>query len=197
MAAPVLGAASRAPLQSGLYEGLQLAVAPDGAIAVSFAQESGVQPVRGCEFTLTGRLDPTGTAANVVLHSPVSGQPTHRGRLSASRDGVALTVSGLEQLPGDCDTLAALQPSDPIEFSRTGAADGTWFATVTAVRARFHAGPTGEAGRGYIVKDDPVAIGRRQGARWAATYAAPDGHKTRGWIDAADLSPCIASFGGG
>ncbi len=180
-------AASPPRLQSGRYEELQLAVAPDGSIAGAYGEEEGTGVTRSCEFTLTGRLQPGGATALITVHS--AGYPDHHGRLVATGDGVGLDVTNLGELPGSCETASLLGPGKLTPYGRTGAADWTWFATVTSARARFHSSATGDAGRGYLVKDEAVAIGRRQGARWQANYTSPSGHKTRGWIEAADLTP--------
>ena len=187
VAANLAHAAPAARLQSGVYGELQLVVASDGTVAGTYADEIDGSATRSCEFTLTGRLDRGGASASITVHS--SGDPDHHGRLVADPKGVGLNVAGLGELPGSCETVSPGAPGQAAVYGRTGAADGSWFATVAAARTRFHTASTGEAGRGYLVKDDAVAIGRRQGARWQASFTAPSGRKTRSWIDAADLQP--------
>jgi hypothetical protein len=190
-AGPALGA-SVARLQSGVYEGLELAVAPDGAVAGAFTRDTDTLPHRICAFRFEGHRRTAGQA-NVEVRSPVSspGMPEARpikATVVATSDGVTLHADGLTRSPA-CDQLAEAVPGAGLEFSRIAPADGAWLATVSAARTALHVRPTDSAWRGYVVKDDNVVLGARNHGRWSAVFLSADGRRNPGWIDAADLTP--------
>ena len=184
-AATIAGAAAAARLQSGVYEGLQLAVAPNGAVAGIFTRETDTAPTRTCDFDFTGHLLPNGNADVTVRSS--ADDPTLHGSLVRTGDGVALHVPKLTDLPA-CDQLVDVPPRG-VPFARIGLPHGTWLASVSAKRAQLHLAATGGAWHGYLVKDDYVALGARKGARWEAVFLSPAGRRSHGWLDAADVEP--------
>src|SRR5262245_30572114 len=54
------------PIHSGIYEGLMLAVAPDGAIQGSFREQQGEGVVKSCAFFLSGKLSGAGGTSVVT-----------------------------------------------------------------------------------------------------------------------------------
>ena len=162
-------------------------VAPDGSVAGSFTRDTDTLPHRICAFSLTGHLQPDGQAVvEVSSPLPVPEAKPIKGRLAVTKDGVALQAQGLTEYPA-CDQLDAAD-ARVVEFGRIAPADGTWLASVVAKRAQLHLAPTGSAWRGYLVKDDYVALGGRKGERWEAVFLSPAGRRSHGWIDASDVA---------
>ena len=185
LALSLSAATAPAHLQSGVYEGLQLAVAPDGAVAGSFTRETDAEPTRTCDFSFTGHIQPSGDADVTVRSSP--DDPILHGSLVKTAEGVALNVPKLTNFPA-CDQLVEVPPRG-VPFSRIGPPDGTWLASISTPRAQLHRAPTGSAWRGYLVKDDYVALGARKGERWQAVFLSPVGRRSHGWLDVADVRP--------
>ena len=183
-AASIAGAAPAGRLQSGVYEGLELIVAPDGAVVGSFTRETDTEPTRTCDFNFTGHLLPNGNADVTVRSSP--DDPTLNGSLARTGDGVALHVPKLTDLPA-CDQLVDVPPRG-VPFVRIGPPNGTWLASVSAKRAQLHLAATGGAWHGYLVRDDYVALGARKGERWEVVFLSPAGRRIHGWLDASDVA---------
>ena len=172
-------------LQSGVYEGLQLAVGGDGAITGTFTRETDTEPTRTCDFNFTGYIKSDGSADIAVRSSP--DDPVLKGLLVKTRDGVALHVPGLAVLPA-CDQLPETPPGS-VPFGHIGPPNGGWLATISSARARLFLSSKGAAWHGYLVKDDYVALGQRQGGRWEAVFLSPSGRRSHGWLDAGDVVP--------
>jgi len=144
--APVL--AAPAALHSGKYEGLMLAVTPEGQVEGYYAEELGDGVVRRCTFYLKGE-----PAALTTWQDDA-----YPGRVVASSDGVTLTVKQARQHPG-CMSVLMPEIATGLELART--ADAHWIGLVTVSTGKAHLlnEPGAEAtNRPYIVKGDVVGV---------------------------------------
>ncbi|KQM61350.1 MULTISPECIES: hypothetical protein [unclassified Sphingomonas] len=176
-------------LRSGLYEGLSLAVAPDGRVVGRFLMEQEGGGNRRCDFVVTGRLDARGATVR-ALATPYGAKQPPVGRIDPTGDGVRLTLPGSGNLSG-CAQVAGPFLDDPkgLELSRTGAGGWTGLARVRAVKVPLRAQPGGAAGRAYVVQGDVVGIAARSGANVRVIYPSDRQVRSEGWVPAAALEP--------
>ena len=145
-------------LRSGLYEGLVLAVAPDGRVVGRFLMEDAG---RRCDFVVTGRSDAKGATVR-ALATPYGAARPPVGRIDATDDGVRLTLPGSGNLSG-CALVAAPFLDDPngLDLSRIGAGGWSDLARVRAAKQPLSAQPGGATGKAYVVRGDVVGIAAR------------------------------------
>lgn len=174
-------------LRSGLYEGLSLAVAPDGRVVGHFLMEDAGN--RRCDFVVTGRSDARGATIR-ALATPYGAARPPAGRIDPTSDGVRLTLPGSGNLSG-CAQVAGPFLDDPkgLELSRTGAGGWADLARVRAAKVPLSAQPGGAAGKAYIVRGDVVGIAARSGGNVRVIYPSDRKVRSEGWVPAAALEP--------
>lgn len=176
--------AQAAPLRSGLYEGLVLAVAPDGRVSGRYREEQGEGVTKTCQFTLTGRAAPTGAA--ITAHG---GGTSFRGRIVATPSGdVVLTLPHARDLPG-CGLVLMPEVDRGLELDLSGAGGWSELVQVRAARVSLRPQPTGAAGRAYVVRGDVLGVIARRSAQVQVIYPSARANPSRGWVDAAAVGP--------
>lgn len=182
-------AAAAAPLRSGLYEGLSLAVAPDGRVVGHFLMEQEGEGNRHCDFVVTGRVDARGATIRATA-TPYGATRPPVGRIDPTGDGVRLTLPGSGNLSG-CAQVAGPFLDDPkgLELSRTGAGGWSDLARVRLAKVPLRARPDAPAGKAYVVKGDVVGIAARSGANVRVIYPSDRQARSEGWVAATALEP--------
>lgn len=177
-------AADAAPLRSGLYGGLVLAVAPDGSVQGHFREDQGQGVVKSCAFTVSGRVDADNRAAIVAR----AGSNAVRGRLQASDDGVVLALSSGRSLPG-CGLV--LDPAIDSGIDLEQIASGTWHGLVRVKLPRVALKPQigGPAGRAYVVRGDVLGVLAKKGTQVQVVYPSSRARPSQGWVDVTALAP--------
>ncbi|MES3153478.1 hypothetical protein [Sphingomonas faeni] len=177
-------AAAAAPVRSGFYEGLVLAVSPTGRVVGHFNMEQGEGVVKRCIFDFAGQM----RGNQAIIHS--AGSPRLTGRITAtSADEISFSMAHVKDLPG-CGLVL------PPEAETAGGTEldlikpGAWtdLATVKSARVAFKATPGGAGGRAYMVKGDVVGILGRQGNQVKVVYPSERDTWAQGWVAAADLA---------
>ncbi len=183
LAAPAL---AQAPA-SGQYEGLLLAVSPDGTVRGAFSEQrvgngSDAAPQFSCRFLLRGRLsDGRGVVETWFPgQKPIPGNLSFEGggaslMLREDQDGCAMTAGGMTQQPWRA-------PRDAPGEGWTGA------ALVTAPRAAFRPSPGAAAPRTpYVVEGDALAVLERRGDWVRARYTGA-ARPVTGWFPVGELA---------
>lgn len=179
--------ASAAPLTSGRYEQLNLAVAADGNLTGVYTDQQGQGVVKKCTFVLAGRIDATGTGTVAAWTTWVKGGPIKRGRIDARGDTVTLAVPGAQDFPG-CGMVLPPDIDKGIAFSRTTSVPWTSMRMISALRAPLHVAPDGTATRGHVVRGDVVGVRAAQGGRLSIDYVSTTGRMVGGWVRAAQTA---------
>jgi hypothetical protein len=186
----LLGASAQAaPLKSGLYEGLMLAVAPDGAVQGHYLELQGEGPSKRCAFFLAG----PGSSGRVQINS-WSAVGTMEGTLSTHEDGVLLSTQGGRDHDG-CGMVLLPLIDRGLPLSKV--ADGGWtqLRVVRDTRLFFHAAPQASTRRqGYLVRGDVVGISQEvEGWALAEFVNRTTGRRTSGWLATDGLALLDAS----
>lgn len=135
-------------LHSGKYEGLMLAVTPQHQVEGFYAEELGEGVTRSCAFYLQGDAKALTTWLD----------DAYPGSVTASSDGVTLTVEQGRQHPG---CMSVLMPEIATGLDLTQTANKQWIGlvTVSADKAYLLKTPGAKAAkRPYIVKEDVVGV---------------------------------------
>ena len=174
VALTLAASAQAAPLRSGLYEGLMLAVDEGGAVSGSFAQQG------SCTFQIAGRASPKGTAVVRTLGNT----PALEGRLSAGADSVSLALPGGQQLPGCGNVLPPLVDKG-LELDLTQ--KGTWTRLVSVATEKTPLRKTpADAGRAYVVRGDVLGVVSERADLLEVAFVNGQGRVVRGWIATKD-----------
>lgn len=186
----LLGASAHAAtLKPGLYEGLMLAVAPDGTVQGHYLELQGEGPSKRCSFFLAG----PSSSGRVRINS-WSAVGTMEGTLSTHGDDVLLSIQGGRDHDG-CGMV--LLPLIDISLPLSKVADGAWtqLRVVRDTRLFFHASPQASSKRqGYLVRGDVVGISQEvEGWALAEFVNRTTGRRTSGWLAADGLAALDAS----
>ncbi len=179
MAAPAIAA----PLRSGLYEELVLAVAPSGRVVGHYREDQGDGPTKSCAFTLTGAA----AGGSVTARSDAGGAAL-QGQLTATPRGVKLTLPHGRDLPG-CGLVLMPEIDTGVDLDRVG--DGRWseLVRVSVPRAGLRQQPDAAPGRSYVIRGDVLGVVARRGTSVDVVYPSIRPHPSQGWIEAAEVTP--------
>lgn len=176
--------ANAAPLRSGLYEGLILAVGPDGRISGRYREEQGEGVTKSCQFTLAGRAEANGAAITAR-----GGATVLHGRLAATTGGdVILTLPHARDLPG-CGLVLMPEVDRGLELDRTGMGGWSGLVRVKAARVSLTLQPNGPVGRSYVVRGDVLGVTARRAGQVQVVYPSARPNPSRGWVDAGTVEP--------
>lgn len=170
VAVPALAGA--APLHSGKYEGLMLAVTPDHQVEGYYSETMGEGVTRGCAFYLQGKPGALTTWLDQA----------YPGKVVASSDGVTLTVEQGRQHPG---CINVLMPEIATGLDLTQTANKKWISlvTVSADKAYLLKNPGVKAAkRPYIVKNDVVGVLAFKDGWAQVEFINADDRSFTGWI---------------
>ena len=181
---PALSAQPGTRPVAGMYEGLMLAVAPDGRVTGSFQQAQGEGVVKQCRFLLM--------ASSATSPMPVTTWSTQAfsGTLIAEADSVVLKVPRLREHPG-CSSVLPPDDGQGLALDRQSEAHWIDLRRVQAERAPLQAdADKSSRARGYLVRGDIVAVLEVRGHRMLVDY--PGTKRTvRAWLDAADTEGLV------
>lgn len=170
VAVPALAGA--APLHSGKYEGLMLAVTPDHQVEGYYSETMGEGVTRSCAFYLQGKPGALTTWLDQA----------YPGKVVASSDGVTLTVEQGRQHPG---CINVLMPEIATGLDLTQTANKKWISlvTVSADKAYLLKNPGVKAAkRPYIVKNDVVGVLAFKDGWAQVEFINADDRSFTGWI---------------
>lgn len=164
--------AGSAPLHSGKYEGLMLAVTPDRQVEGYYSETMGEGVTRSCAFYLQGKPGALTTWLDQA----------YPGKVVASSDGVTLTVEQGRQHPG---CINVLMPEIATGLDLTQTANKKWIGlvTVSADKAYLLKNPGVKAAkRPYIVKNDVVGVLAFKDGWAQVEFINADDRSFTGWI---------------
>lgn len=184
-----LPCAAAAPVRSGDYDGLLVAVGPQGRLTVYFESSTGSGQF-SCVFFGAGLV--TGGKHTVDTWYPAD-RPGEviRGVLEDSavgaKPGVRLT---LEEEHGGCANVQRFA-SEPASFALTE--PGGWIAigVVASARAYFRDDPSGPPRKAFVVAGNPLRIYEERGGWVRAEYVGATGKRTQGWLRQSELFPAV------
>jgi len=172
LCAAVPAFAGSAPLHSGKYEGLMLAVTPDHQVEGYYAETLGEGVTRGCAFYLQGKP----AALTTWLDQ------AYPGKVAASSDGVTLTVEQGRQHPG-CINVLMPEIATGLELTQTANKKWIGLVTVSADKAYLLKTPGVKAAkRPYIVKNDVVGVLAFKDGWAQVEFINADDRSFTGWI---------------
>ncbi|MCS4248674.1 MULTISPECIES: hypothetical protein [unclassified Pseudomonas] len=172
LCAAVPAFAGSAPLHSGKYEGLMLAVTPDHQVEGYYAETLGEGVTRGCAFYLQGKP----AALTTWLDQ------AYPGKVAASSDGVTLTVEQGRQHPG-CINVLMPEIATGLELTQTANKKWIGLVTVSADKAYLLKNPGVKAAkRPYIVKNDVVGVLAFKDGWAQVEFINADDRSFTGWI---------------
>lgn len=175
-------------LRSGVYEGLALAVDPDGRVDGLFVQEQGEGVAKRCSFRLHGVLNPDGSL-NIQSWSGTARLP---GDLRATRSGVLLRLPNAREHAG-CGLVLPPEIDNRLELSRVEATRWLSLRVMLAEGVTLQDKPGGAAmDGGRMPKGTQVGVLQSLGA-WLEVESLTDLHeRARGWVRHADTSSWTA-----
>ncbi|NWE42234.1 hypothetical protein HX875_22345 [Pseudomonas yamanorum] len=173
----VVGApAFAATLHAGKYEGLMLAVTPEHQVEGFYSEEMGEGVTRTCTFFLQGKVDGAKASVSTWLDA------TYPGTVTASSDGVTLTVEEGREHPG-CVSVLMPEIATGLDLSQTAAKKWIGLVTVSSDKAFLQKTPDAKAShRAYVVKDDVVAVLAFKDGWAQVEYINGEGRSSKGWI---------------
>ena len=184
LAAPALVSAQAAGLASGVYEGLMLAVAPDGHLSGFYREEQGEGVVKRCTFYLVGQS--VDGQAQIQTWSD-QGLP---GRLTSQGASVTLTIPRGREHAG-CGLVLMPEVATGLRLDRVATAQWSELRSIATERADLFKDAGGATRlRAYLVKGDVVGVVAEQ-VDWVKIEYVSGTHRTRGWIRAVDCSKLV------
>jgi hypothetical protein len=165
-------------LRSGIFEGLMLAVDPQGGITGYYREEQGEGVVKSCSFFLAGKV-----AAGAT---PVMTWNDERfpGTLTPLSDGVELRVKQASEHPG-CGLVLSPEIASGLEFSLVRETYWRELRRIDNKRVNFHSAPSEEKKmRAFVVAGDVVGVIAESG-EWLEVEYPGTQKTTRGWVRAA------------
>jgi hypothetical protein len=169
-AVPVLAGANE--LHSGRYEELMLAVTPEHQVEGYYSQEMGEGVTRSCTFYLQGKPEALTTWLD----------DAYPGSVSASSDGVTLTVEQGRQHPG-CISVLMPEIATGLELTQTASKQWIGLVTVAADKAYLLKEPGADtAKRPYIVKGDVVGVLAIKDGWAQVEFTNAKDRSFKGWI---------------
>jgi hypothetical protein len=175
--ADVTPGASR--FESGVYEGLMLAVDAQGSITGFFREEQGEGVTKTCSFFLAGKA--TSDEISVVTWN----DKVFPGTIKAEKDGVRLKIARGREHPG-CGLVLLPQISDGITFDQVAKAKWIGLRRIVQQRAYLHSEPVSSKKlRAFVVRGDVVGVISESG-EWLQVEYPGRKMTTKGWLQAND-----------
>lgn len=176
---PLLTLAQGGKPSAGIYEGLMVAVSPQGAITGHYVEEQGEGVVKRCAFSFSGQLSLDGEAA---INSWSTVQLP--GRLQFDKDGVTLTLPEGRQHAG-CGLVLLPQVATGLALDRVAPANWTELRAITVDKAPFFDAPkNAKPRRAYVVKGDVVGVLAEKDG-WVQVEYPVKGKRVAGWLQPA------------
>ncbi|EOV9675318.1 hypothetical protein ACN5L5_003922 [Cronobacter turicensis] len=175
---------SATPLQSGVYEGLQLAVSPGGKIAGYYSESAEDSVKRTCTFFLAGEVSAQQPDTITSWSSSVLA-----GHIAVNNSGVTLTIPDGQSHAG-CMNVLMPEIATGLELETTQKTRWQTLMQVTSSRAYLSATPDIATRRkAWIVKGDVVGVIQTQGNWKEIEYVGDRRKTTHGWVNSNDVQP--------
>lgn len=171
-------------LQSGVYEGLLLAVSPTGNITGYYSESAEDSIKRTCNFFLTGHVSAQQPDTITSWSSSVLA-----GHIAANTAGVTLAIPDGQNHAG-CMNVLMPEIATGLELERTRQTQWQTLMKVSSPRAYLSSTPDAATRRkAWIVKGDVVGVIQTL-AGWAEVeFVARSGKTTHGWVNSNDVQP--------
>jgi hypothetical protein len=165
-------------LRSGVYEGLMLAVDPQGGITGYYREEQGEGVVKTCSFFLTGKAAAGATPVMTWSSQRFSGTLTPRS------DGVELRIKQGDEHSG-CGLVLPPLIATGLEFDLVQETNWRELRRIADKRVNFHSAPSeAKKLRAFVVTGDVVGVISESG-EWLEVEYPGQKKTTRGWVRAA------------
>jgi hypothetical protein len=176
--------AGPATFQSGIYEGLMLAVSLNGELEGFFREEQGEGVTKTCAFFLHGRAAGAATVPITTWN-----QQAFPGSLAPKADGVQLAIPQGRDHPG-CGLVLLPAIAQGIMLDRTLRTTWSALERIAVRRAYLHARPAdGHTLRTYTVQGDVVGITGRTSGWIRIELVSNEGGSVTGWIQETEARP--------
>jgi hypothetical protein len=168
-------------LESGVFEGLMLAVDEQGLVTGYYQEDQGEGVTKRCSFFLTGQAG-TETIPIVTWRNEV-----FAGTLQAGDRAVRLQIEQGREHPG-CAAVLLPQIASGISLDRVAEARWTTLRRIAAYRSHFHAEPQqAKRLRAFVVRGDVVGVLAERDDWLQVEYLGPKA-TTRGWLRSVDTA---------
>jgi hypothetical protein len=165
-------------LRSGIFEGLMLAVDPQGGITGYYREEQGEGVVKRCSFFLAGKV---AAGATPVM---TWGNQRFPGTLTPLSDGVELRIKQGSEHPG-CGLVLPPLIASGLGFDLVRETSWRELRRVVDKRVNFHSAPSeAKKLRAFVVAGDVVGVIAESGEWLEVEYPGTE-KTTRGWVRAA------------
>ncbi len=164
-------------LESGLYEGLMLAVSSEGKVTGYYQEEQGENPGKRCTFFFSGTTNEQGGAKIQSWSSRIK----LLGNITAQPDAIVVTIPKGREHDG-CGLV--LMPEIDQGLSLTRIAQVPWreLRTITATKVHLSKMPTdGAAQKAYLIRGDVVGVLQTKDQWVEVEYVASE-RRIKGWV---------------
>jgi hypothetical protein len=176
-AADITPGASR--FESGIYEGLMLAVDAQGNVTGFYREEQGEGVTKTCSFFLSGKA--TSDETSVITWN----DETFPGTIKSEKGGVKLKIARGREHPG-CGLVLLPQISDGITLDQVIKAKWIGLRKIVRQRVYLHSEPVSSKKlRAFVVKGDVVGVVSESGG-WLLVEYPGRTMTTKGWMQASD-----------
>lgn len=173
-----------ATLQSGVYEGLLLAVSPTGKITGYYSESAEDSVKRTCTFFLAGPVSAQQPDAITSWSSSVLA-----GHITANNTGVTLAIPDGQNHAG-CMNVLMPEIATGLELETTQQTHWQTLMQVSSPRTYLSSTPDAATRRkAWIVKGDVVGVIQTQGGWTEVEYPVNSGKMTHGWVNSNDVQP--------
>jgi len=171
-------------LQSGMYEGLLLAVSPTGNITGYYSESAEDSVKRTCAFFLTGHV--SAQQPDKITSWSSSVLP---GYIAANSTGFTLTIPDGQNHAG-CMSVLMPEIATGLELGTTQQTRWQTLMQVSSPRAYLSNTPAAATRRkAWIVKGDVVGVIQKQAGWTKVEFVNGSGKTTPGWVSSNDLQP--------
>ncbi|SCB95854.1 hypothetical protein GA0061071_103182 [Kosakonia oryzendophytica] len=184
LALSISTASYAASLQSGIYEGLQLAVSPTGDVTGYYSETLGQGVTRNCSFALAGKVNAVQEADIRSWSSDVL-----PGHIAATKNGVVLRIPQGQSHDGCINVMVPLI-DEGLELERTRQTRWLSMAEVSGERVYLSNSPDVATRRkAWLVKGDVVGVVKNQSGWTQIEFVSESGKTTAGWVESSKIKP--------
>ncbi len=177
---------AQSTVQSGVYEGLAVAISPAGDISGYFSEELGGDVKRGCSFFLTGKLK--GTTATLKTWSDM----VYPGLLRFEGQDAVLKIAKGRHHPG-CASVMMPEIASGLSLEKTVATKWTAIRKISAAKAYFYAAPmAAKRAKAYVVVGDVVGVLQEKPGWLEVEYPVIADTRRKTWLRTSDTSALVA-----
>lgn len=171
-------------LQSGVYEGLLLAVSPTGNITGFYSESAEDSVKRTCTFFLAGHVSAQQSDTITSWSSSVL-----KGQIAANTTGVTLAIPDGQNHAG-CMNVLMPEIATGLELDMTQQTHWQTLMQVSSPKAYLSSTPDAATRRkAWIVEGDVVGVIQTLAGWIEVEYVAGSGKTTHGWVSSTDVQP--------